>query len=87
MFLLILSKYFKVIGDTNISPKKSQIVMNTQHPNYEEGFTFVLSDNWAECTVEISVLENTSGKPFIFISILKKFILFYDKSRFFNFNF
>ena len=60
--------------------------MNTQHPNYEEGFTFVLSDNWAECTVEISVLENTSGKPFIFISILKKFI-FDDKSRFFNFNF
>lgn len=54
----------QVIGDTNISPKKSQIVMNTQHPNYEEGFTFVLSDNWAECTVEISVLEHTSGGTF-----------------------
>ena len=53
------------------------MVKNTQHPNYEEGFTFVLSDNWAECAVEISVLEITSGKKFILISILQK-LLSYD---------
>jgi len=45
-------------------PKKSQIVKNTQHPNYEEGFTFILSDNWAECTAEVSIVENSSGGLF-----------------------
>ena len=63
--IFILCKCFKVIGDTNILPKKSQVVKNTQHPNYEEGFTFVLSDNYAECAVELSVLENNCGKKFV----------------------
>ena len=52
----------KVIGDTSVLSKKSQVVKNTQHPNYEEGFTFTLGENWAECMVEISALEKSSGR-------------------------
>ena len=52
----------QVIGDAEVLSKESQVVKNTQHPNYEEGFTFTLKENWAECMVEINVLENVSGK-------------------------
>jgi len=54
----------KILGGTGSQVKKSQIVKNTQHPNYEEGFTFILSDTWADCTAEISILENSSGGSF-----------------------
>ena len=59
----------QILGGTGSQVKKSQIVKNTQHPNYEEGFTFILSDTWADCTAEISILENSSG-----ITIIKKLI-------------
>ena len=52
----------QVIGDTSLLPQKSQVIKNTQHPNYEEGFTFTLGENWAECMAEISVLEKSSGR-------------------------
>ena len=52
----------QVVGDASVLPKKSEVVKNTPHPNYEEGFTFTLSENWAECIVEINVTEKGSGR-------------------------
>ena len=43
-------------------PKKSQIIKNTQHPTYEEGFTFLVGEAWGECEAYIEVLEASTGK-------------------------
>ena len=63
ILLQMLSEIIRIqiLGGTGSQVKKSQIVKNTQHPNYEEGFTFILSDTWADCAAEISILENSSG--------------------------
>ena len=52
----------QIIGDQTQIPKKSQIIKNTQHPTYEEGFTFLIGEAWEECEAHIEVLEASTGR-------------------------
>lgn len=54
--------FLQITGDPTEIPKKSQIIKNTQHPNYEEGFTFLVGEAWEECEAHIEVLEASTGK-------------------------
>ena len=45
-----------------MTSQQSQVIKNTQHPSYEEGFIFSLGENWAELIAEIIVLETATGK-------------------------
>ena len=57
-----IETFFQIIGDPTQIPKKSQIIKNTQHPTYEEGFTFLIGEAWEECEAHIEVFEASTGR-------------------------